>query len=67
MGPVHTHWVILLPNVLVKYYYDYLDRQSSGRGRGGVTYLYVGDVFVIHLASKYADLKKNTLDTSCRK
>ena len=29
-----------------------VDRQSSERGRGGVTYLYVGDVFVMSLGQK---------------
>ena len=54
--------------VLVKYYNDYPDWQSSWRGMGGVTYLYFGNVFVIPLGSKYADLQqKITPDTSCRK
>ena len=41
---------ISLLRALVKYYYDHLDRQSSMWGRGGVTYLYVGDVFLYPLA-----------------
>ena len=45
--------------LLVKYYYDYLDRQSSLRGRGGVSYLY-RDVFVMPFASKNAYLQQKT-------
>ena len=47
----HTLNKISLLWVLVKYYNDYIDRQSCGRGRGGVTYLYIGDVFVMALSS----------------
>ena len=62
------HIVTVLPTLLVKYYYDYLDRQSSGWGMGGVTLLYVGGVFVIPLGSKYANFQqKITSDTSCGK
>ena len=44
--------------------YD-LDIQSSGRRMGGVTYLYVGDVFIMLLGSKNANLlQKITLDLS---
>ena len=38
-----------LLRVLEKYNNDYLYRQSSGRDWGGVTYLYVGEVFVMPL------------------
>lgn len=55
---LYTHGVILLHTLLVKYYYDYLDRQSSGRHRGWVTYLYVGGVFVIPLGSKLANFQQ---------
>ena len=65
---LYTHGVILLHTLLVKYYYDYLDRQSSGRHRGWVTYLYVGGVFVMPLDSKLANFQqKITSDTSCGK
>ena len=45
----------ILHTLLVKYYNDLLDRQSSERGKNEVTYFYVGDVFCIHLGAKYAD------------
>ena len=50
-----------LTNLLVKYYNDLLDRQSSGRGKDEVTYFYVGDdVFCIYIHEKVfpgADVK----------
>ena len=63
-----THGPRYLTTLLVKYYNGYPDIQSSWRGMGGVTYLYFGNVFVIPLGSKYADLQqKITPDTGCRK
>ena len=35
-----------------------LDRQSSERGKAEVTYFYVGDVFCIHLGTKYANFQE---------
>ena len=47
-----------LHTLLVKPYNDLLDRQSSERGKDEVTYFYVGDVFCIHLGTKYADFQE---------
>ena len=47
----------ILHTLLVKHYNDLLDRQSSERGKNEVTYFYVGDVFCIHLGTKYADFQ----------
>ena len=58
-------WIFYVIRALVKYCNDYLDIQSSGRRMGGVTYLYVGDVFIMLLGSKNANLlQKITLDSS---
>ena len=48
----------ILHTLLVKHYNDLLDRQSSERGKDEVTYVYVGDVFCIHLGTKYADFQE---------
>ena len=48
----------ILHTLLVKHYNDLLDRQSSQRSRDEVTQFYVGDVFCIHLGSKYADFQE---------
>ena len=48
----------ILHSLLVKHYNDLLDRQSSERGKNEVTYFYVGDVFCIHLGTKYADFQE---------
>ena len=37
---------------------DLLGRQSSERGKDEVAYFYVGDVFCIHLGTKYADFQE---------
>ena len=42
---------------LVKYYNDLFERQSSERGKDEVLYFYVGDVFCMHLGTKYADFE----------
>ena len=47
----------ILHTLLVKHYNDFLNRQSSERGKDEVTYFYVGDVFCIHLGIKYADFQ----------
>ena len=44
--------------LLVKYYNDLPGRQSSERGRDEVTYFYVGDLFCIHLGTKYANFQE---------
>ena len=38
--------------------HDLLHRQKSERGKDEVTYFYVGDVFCIHLGTKYADFQE---------
>ena len=48
----------ILHTLLVKHYNDLLDRQSSERGKDEVTYFYVGEVFCIHLGTKYADFQE---------
>ena len=48
----------ILHSLLVKHYNDLLDSQSSERGKDEVTYFYVGDVFCIHLGTKYADFQE---------
>ena len=48
----------ILHTLLIKHYNDLLDRQSSERGKDEVTYFYVGDVFCIHLGTKYADFQE---------
>ena len=35
-----------------------LERQSSERGKDEVSYFYVGDVFCIHLGTKYANFQE---------
>ena len=47
-----------LNTLLVKHYNDLLERQSSERGKDEVSYFYVGDVFCIHLGTKYADFQE---------
>ena len=47
-----------LHTLLVKHYNDLLNRQSSERGKDEVSYFYVGDVFCIHLGTKYADFQE---------
>ena len=51
---------------VLKYNYDYLDKQSSRQGRGGVSNLYIGEPYVIPLGSKYANFQqKITSNTGC--
>ena len=54
---VHTDGSRILYTLLVKHYNDLLDRQSSERDKDEVTYFYFGDVFCLHLGSKYADFQ----------
>ena len=49
---------ISLTTLLVKHYNDLLGRQSSERGKDEVTYFYVGDVFCIHLGTKYDNFQE---------
>ena len=64
----HTDGSRILHTLLVKHYNDLLDRQSSERSRDEVTQLYVGEVFCIHLGSKYADFQEKIFaDISGRK
>ena len=48
----------ILHTLLVKHYNDLLERRSSERGKDEVSYFYVGDVFCIHLGTKYADFQE---------
>ena len=58
----------ILHTLLVKHYNDLLDRQSSEQDKDEVTYFYVGDVFCIHLGTKYADFQvKNYAEISGKK
>ena len=41
-----------------KHYNDLLERQTSERGKDEVLYFYVGDVFCIHLGTKYANFQE---------
>ena len=50
--------VILLHALLVKHYNDLLGRQNSEWGMDKVTFFYVGDLFCIHLDTKYANFKE---------
>ena len=54
----HTDGNKTLHTLLVKHYNDLLNRQSSEQGKDEVTYFYVGDVFCIHLGTKYADFQE---------
>ena len=55
---LYTDAEISLHTLLVKYHNDLLGRQSSERGKDEVTYFYVGDVFCMHLGTKYADFQE---------
>ena len=54
---MHADGSKTLHTLLVKHYNDFLDRQSSERDKDEVTYFYVGDVFYIHLGTKYTNLR----------
>ena len=54
----NTDAQISLHALLVKYCIDLLGRQSSERGRDEVTYFYVGDLFCLHLGTKYANFQE---------
>ena len=48
----------MLHTLLVKHYNDLLERQSSKQGKDEVLYFYVGNVFCIHLGTKYANFQE---------
>ena len=53
---LHTDGSRILHTLILKHYndFDLLDRLNSERGKDEVTYFSVGDVFCIHLGTKYA-------------
>ena len=55
---VGTNPQISLNTLLIKYYNDLLGRQNSERGMDEVTFFYVGDLFFIHLGTKYANFQE---------
>ena len=48
----------MLHTLLVKHYNDLLESQSSEQGKDEVSYFYAGDVFCIHLGTKYANFQE---------
>ena len=65
---VCTHGEKNLHALLVKHYNDLLDGQSSEWSIDKVTYFYVGDLFCIHLGTKYANFQEKIFaDISGRK
>ena len=54
----HTDGNNILHTPLVKHYNNLLERQSSERGKDEVSYFDVGDVFCIHLGTKYANFQE---------
>ena len=54
----YKHGLIKLHTLLVKYYNDLLGTQNSERGMNEVTFFYVGDLFCIHLDTKYANFQE---------
>ena len=58
----------MIHTLLVKYFNDLLDGQKSERSIDKVTYFYVGDLFCIHLGTKYANFQEKIFaDISGRK
>ena len=55
---VNTHGDKMIHTLLVKYFNDLLDGQKSERSIDKVTYFYVGDLFCIHLGTKYANFQE---------
>ena len=55
---IDTHGDKMLHTLLVKYFNDLLEKHCSERNKDEVSYLYVGDVFCIHLGTKYADFQE---------
>ena len=68
MRAQYTHGDKKLHTLLVKYFNDLLDGQKSERSIDKVTYFYVGDLFCIHLGTKYANFQEKIFaDISGRK
>ena len=61
MVGVDTHGDKMIHTLLVKYFNDLLDGQKSERSIDKVTYFYVGDLFCIHLGTKYANFQEKNL------
>ena len=62
----HTHGDKMIHTLLVKYFNDLLDGQKSEQSIDKVTYFYVGDLFCIHLGTKYANFQEKIfLDIPC--
>ena len=58
----------MLHTLLVKRFNDLLDGQKSQRSIDKVTFFYVGDLFCIHLGTKYANFQEKIfVDISGRK
>ena len=55
---IHTDGNNILHTPLVKHFNDLLDSQRSEPGKDEVTYFYVGDLFCIHLGTKYANFQE---------
>ena len=67
-GITYTHGDKMLHTLLVKYFNDLLEKHCSERNKDEVSYLYVGDVFCIHLGTKYADFQEKIFaETSGKK
>ena len=68
LGSLSTHGDKNLHTLLVKHYNDLLYGKSFERSIDKVTYFYVGDLFCIHLGSKFADFQEKIFaDISGRK
>ena len=48
----------MLHTLLIRHYNNLLERQSSEQGKDEVSCFYLGDVFCIHLGTKYADFQE---------
>ena len=57
----------MLHTLLVKYFNDLLEKHCSERNKDEVSYLYVGDVFCIHLGTKYTDFQEKIFAEIFRK
>ena len=65
---IYTYGDKMLHTLLVKRFNDLLDGQKSQRSIDKVTYFYVGDLFCIHLGTKYANFQEKIFaDISGRK
>ena len=57
---------INLNTLLIKYYNDYVDKQSYGTDKGEVIYFKVGGIFCNAIGSKYTNFQQKIwLDTNC--